>query len=61
MCFICGRQNPIGLKLEFYEDQQTHRVRATVTIPDTYQGYPGVVHGGIVSTIRTSGDDGRGR
>jgi uncharacterized protein (TIGR00369 family) len=51
MCFVCGRQNPIGLKLEFYEDQQAHQVRATVTVPDTYQGYPGVVHGGIVSTI----------
>lgn len=51
MCFVCGRENPVGLKLEFYEDSAASEVRADVTIPDRYQGYPGVVHGGIVSTI----------
>jgi len=51
MCFVCGRENPVGLKLEFYEDKRKDEVRATVTIPDQYQGYPGVVHGGVVSTI----------
>lgn len=51
MCFVCGRENPAGLKLEFYEDPETNHVRAEVTIPCEYQGYPGVVHGGIVSTI----------
>ncbi len=51
MCFICGRQNPVGLKLDFYEDHETERVRAEITVPDAYQGYPGVVHGGIVSAI----------
>lgn len=51
MCFVCGRENPVGLKLEFYEDHAANQVRAEVTIPDQYQGYPGVVHGGIISTI----------
>ena len=51
MCFVCGRENPVGLKLAFYEDRQTDQVRASVIIPDQYQGYPGVVHGGILSTI----------
>jgi uncharacterized protein (TIGR00369 family) len=51
MCFVCGRANPVGLGLEFYEDADTKQVRADVTVPDQYQGYPGVVHGGIVSTI----------
>lgn len=51
MCFICGRQNPVGLKLDFYEDHETERVHAEITVPDAYQGYPGVVHGGIVSAI----------
>jgi acyl-coenzyme A thioesterase PaaI-like protein len=51
MCFVCGRENPVGLKLEFYEDREANQVIAEVTIPDVYQGYPGVVHGGIVSTI----------
>lgn len=51
MCFVCGRQNPVGLKLHFHEDEEAQEVRADFHIPDEYQGYPGVVHGGIVSTI----------
>jgi uncharacterized protein (TIGR00369 family) len=51
MCFICGRQNPVGLKLRFYEDHEARQIKADLTIPDEYQGYPGVVHGGIVSAV----------
>jgi uncharacterized protein (TIGR00369 family) len=51
MCFVCGRQNPVGLKLDFYEDHDAEQVRVEITVPDIYQGYPGVVHGGIISAI----------
>lgn len=51
MCFVCGRQNPIGLKLDFYEDPEARQVRAEFTVPNEYQGYPGVVHGGIIAAI----------
>ena len=51
MCFVCGRENPVGLKLHFYENHQANQVRADFVIPDAYQGYPGVAHGGIVSTV----------
>jgi uncharacterized protein (TIGR00369 family) len=51
MCFLCGRQNPVGLKLDFYEDQEAEQVRVEFVVPDEYQGYPGVVHGGIVAAI----------
>ena len=56
-CFICGLANPIGLKMVFHEDQVRNQVRAELTVPETYRGYPGVVHGGIVATIldETSG------
>lgn len=49
-CFVCGRENPYGLKLEFYETA-TGEVIVETTIPDQYQGYPGVVHGGIVAAM----------
>ena len=57
MCFVCGRENPVGLHLTFYEDPDTNHVVAPVVIPDAYQGYPGIAHGGILSTIldETSG------
>lgn len=49
-CFVCGIQNPYGLKLNFY---QTAPGEVTVyhTLDASYQGYPGVVHGGIVASM----------
>ncbi len=51
MCFVCGRQNPAGLHLTFYDDLEAGQVKVPLNIPDTYQGYPGIVHGGIVATV----------
>ncbi len=51
MCFVCGRENPTGLHLKFYEDHQAEQVLAEITIPEAYQGYPGIAHGGIVAAI----------
>jgi acyl-coenzyme A thioesterase PaaI-like protein len=52
-CFICGVQNPVGLRLSFYEnhDSDPKQVRIEIVIPDPYQGYPGVAHGGILAAI----------
>ena len=49
MCFACGRDNPIGLKLSLRQDGDT--VRTEFTPGEIHQGWPGVVHGGIISTI----------
>lgn len=49
-CFVCGISNPFGLKLRFFQ-VSPGEVQATVTIPEYFQGYPGVVHGGIVAAI----------
>jgi acyl-coenzyme A thioesterase PaaI-like protein len=46
-CFACGQANPIGLRLRFTADGDT--VRAEFTPGPHYQGYDGVVHGGIVA------------
>jgi uncharacterized protein (TIGR00369 family) len=51
MCFLCGMQNPVGLKLTFYDNPEEQRVYSEFVIPDEYQGYPGVVHGGIVAAV----------
>ncbi len=51
MCFICGLQNPIGLHMSIYSDPDDNCVFSTVIIPDHFQSYPGVVHGGIVATM----------
>jgi len=50
MCFICGLENPIGLHLHLYETEPGV-VESTYLAPDHFQGYPGVLHGGIVAAI----------
>ena len=45
-CFGCGQDNPIGLKLNFQWDGETARAEFTPT--EFYQGWPGLVHGGII-------------
>jgi len=50
MCFICGLENPVGLKLRIFE-VEPGRVESTFTAPEHFQGYPGVLHGGIIATI----------
>jgi len=49
-CFVCGRENPYGLKLEFYETAPGE-VFVEYIVPEQFQGYPGVVHGGVVAAI----------
>lgn len=50
MCFICGLQNPVGLHLHIYETGPGV-VEALYTAPEHFQGYPGVLHGGIVGAL----------
>jgi uncharacterized protein (TIGR00369 family) len=49
-CFVCGLESPVGLKLRFY-DNGDGEVRALYTVSDQYNGYPHVVHGGIVAAM----------
>ncbi|TMI83559.1 MAG: PaaI family thioesterase [Bacillati bacterium ANGP1] len=46
-CFACGQDNPIGLRLRFTTEGDA--VRAEFTPGPQYQGYDGVLHGGIVA------------
>jgi uncharacterized protein (TIGR00369 family) len=50
-CFVCGRQNPISLKMSWYNDRDAQQVRAIVTVPEQFNGYPQVVHGGVVAAM----------
>lgn len=48
-CFACGKQNPYGLHMHF-------RLENGVIVADflpqaEHQGFPGVIHGGIVATV----------
>ena len=49
-CFICGMENPIGLHLHIYETAPGE-VEAAYIAPDHFQGYLGVLHGGISAAL----------
>ena len=49
-CFVCGTENLVGLRLMFYQNTPGE-VTAEFTPPEHYQGYPGVLHGGITASI----------
>ena len=48
-CFACGKQNPIGLKLEFA--QVGDEYHSMFTPQREHQGYDGIMHGGLVGTL----------
>lgn len=50
MCFGCGRSNPIGLYMKFWDDG-VDQVLSEYTVAERYQGYPGLVHGGVLATM----------
>ena len=48
-CFGCGASNPIGLRLRYQADDKCLK---TEFIPrDEHQGWPGIVHGGIITSL----------
>jgi uncharacterized protein (TIGR00369 family) len=50
MCFCCGDQNPIGLKLEFEKTPEGH-MRTIWTPRKEHQGFKDIVHGGLVASV----------
>ena len=50
-CFICGKENQIGLKAEFTHDPERKRAMTRVRIGDEFQGWQGITHGGIISAL----------
>jgi uncharacterized protein (TIGR00369 family) len=48
-CFVCGVENPVGLHMKFYETG-LGEVEALFEPPEHFQGYPGMLHGGITAS-----------
>ena len=48
-CFVCGKDNPIGLNITFFKDQD--KIRAEFMPESKHQGFKGIVHGGILFSI----------
>ena len=48
-CFVCGKENPIGLNITFKTDEE--RVYAAFKPDAKYMGYENTLHGGIAASL----------
>ena len=48
-CFVCGDDNPCGLKAKFYSDGS--QVVTELTAQRDFEGYRDIYHGGIIATV----------
>lgn len=51
MCFICGEDNPISLKIEFEYNEEKDQVSAKYMPDEKLAGYNNIMHGGIVTAL----------
>ena len=56
-CIVCGMNNELGLKVQFYEMENGYLVGCFKGINE-HQSFPGRMHGGVISAIL---DEGIGR
>lgn len=50
-CFVCGRDNPVGFRIPFVVDRDRQRAEGRTTIAEQFQGWQGIVHGGVVAAL----------
>jgi len=50
-CFVCGQNNPRGLKISVAYREAEMAAETEVSLPREFQGWAGVVHGGILATL----------
>lgn len=48
-CFVCGKRNPVGLKAQFNYGEG--RAFSELRLSKEYQGWSGIIHGGIISAL----------
>jgi acyl-coenzyme A thioesterase PaaI-like protein len=50
-CFVCGKRNPQGLKLDFHYDAERDEMYTRCGFESFMQGYARIVHGGFISML----------
>ncbi len=50
-CAVCNLVNRHGLKIDYAFDERTQNVTATFLGQTCHEGYPGILHGGVISAI----------
>ena len=51
LCFVCGPDNPAGLQARLFTDAEEGSAWCELTLDQRFQGWQGVIHGGILATL----------
>jgi acyl-coenzyme A thioesterase PaaI-like protein len=50
-CFVCGKDNPKGFKIQVRYLEAEMAAETELSLPREFQGWADVIHGGILSTM----------
>ena len=50
-CFVCNPSNPKGLRIKYVLPGNGEEIAASFCFDKKYEGFSGVVHGGVISSI----------
>jgi uncharacterized protein (TIGR00369 family) len=50
-CYVCGRNNPRGLKIAVRYLDAERAAETELVLPREFQGWAGVIHGGVLATL----------
>ena len=50
-CFVCGKENKKGFRLDFFYDKDDGLTKTEVIFKNYMQGYEGIIHGGFISML----------
>jgi acyl-coenzyme A thioesterase PaaI-like protein len=50
-CFVCGKDNPVGLRVDFAVDAAAKTIGGRFVPRPEHQGYAGIIHGGIIAAL----------
>jgi len=50
-CFVCGQENPRGLKISVTYGEAEMTAETEISLPREFQGWADVIHGGILATL----------
>ncbi len=50
-CYVCGKDNPVGLHAAFEIDKTARTISGRFTPKPEHEGWQGIVHGGIVAAL----------
>ncbi|AQT69258.1 hypothetical protein STSP2_02447 [Anaerohalosphaera lusitana] len=50
-CIVCNKANPKGLNINYVLTEDGSGVTAVFDCDEQYEGYPGIIHGGVIASI----------